>query len=65
MTNKFTTYEWIGLLVSVLCMGVGVTAWAYSQFPIKADLERRLDRIEEKLDRQAEMLQSIRHGQRK
>jgi hypothetical protein len=55
--KEFSTAEWIGLIVSILTMGVGVTAFSYSEFVIKdvykedkTEILRRLERIENKLD---------------
>lgn len=55
---KFSTAEWIGLLVSILTMGVGITTFSYSTFVLKdvyhddkGEMSKRLERIEFKLDR--------------
>jgi hypothetical protein len=55
--KNFTPAEWIGLIISMLTMGVGVTAYTYSEFVIKetykddkAEIIHRLDRIENKVD---------------
>lgn len=55
--KHFSTAEWIGLIFSVLTCSIGVTAYAYTNFVLKevykddkAEIIKRLDRIEAKVD---------------
>ena len=55
--KNFTTSEWIGLIISIMTMAVGVTAFSYSTFVSdsvyksdKSEILRRLERIETKVD---------------
>ena len=55
--KNFTSAEWIGLMVSLIAMGIGITSFSYSTFVIKdvykddkIDIIRRLERIETKVD---------------
>lgn len=54
---KITTLQWVGMIVSFLTMGVGVTTFSYSTFVVKdqykedkQDIKRTLERIENKID---------------
>ena len=55
--KNFTPAEWIGFIISMMTMAVGVTAFSYSTFVVdtaykddKTEIMRRLNRIEEKID---------------
>lgn len=56
--SKLNSPEWIGLILSILTMGIGVTSFSYSTFVLKdiykddkKELSARLMRIEDKIDR--------------
>lgn len=55
--KNFSTAEWLGLAFSILTCSIGVTAYAYTNFVLKevykddkAEIIKRLDRIEAKVD---------------
>lgn len=55
--KSFSVNEWVGLILSVCTLSAGITAYSYSEFVLKegykddkAEILRRLERIEAKLD---------------